>query len=58
MNTEVIVTCAVTGEVDTTKSPHIPITPKQIAVSCIEAAKAGAAICHIHVRDPKTGKPT
>ena len=58
MNTEVIVTCAVTGSGDTTKkNPHVPITPKQIAESCIEAANAGAAICHIHVRNPETGKP-
>jgi uncharacterized protein (DUF849 family) len=57
MNTEVIVTCAVTGAGDTVgKHPAIPVTPKQIADAAIEAAKAGAAIAHIHVRDPKTGK--
>jgi uncharacterized protein (DUF849 family) len=57
MNTEVFVTCAVTGAGDTTgKSPNVPITPAQIADSAIEAAKAGAAIAHIHVRDPATGK--
>ena len=57
MNTEVIVTCAVTGAGDTVgRHPAIPVTPKQIADSAIEAAKAGAAICHIHVRDPETGK--
>ena len=57
MNTEVIVTCAVTGAGDTVgKHPAIPVTPKQIADAAIEAAKAGATIAHIHVRDPKTGK--
>jgi uncharacterized protein (DUF849 family) len=57
MNFEVIVTCAVTGAGDTTgKSPHVPVTPRQIADAAIEAAEAGAAIAHIHVRDPKTGK--
>ena len=57
MNYEVIVTCAVTGAGDTTaKHPGVPVTPKQIADAAIEAAKAGAAIAHIHVRDPETGK--
>ncbi|MFO1035747.1 MAG: 3-keto-5-aminohexanoate cleavage protein [Geminicoccaceae bacterium] len=57
MNNEVIVTCAVTGAGDTVgKHPAIPVTPDQIADAAIEAAKAGAAIAHIHVRDPKTGK--
>ncbi|QOF75071.1 3-keto-5-aminohexanoate cleavage protein (plasmid) [Aminobacter sp. SR38] len=57
MNYEVIVTCAVTGAGDTTsRSPHVPVTPKEIAQAAIGAAKAGAAIAHIHVRDPKTGK--
>jgi uncharacterized protein (DUF849 family) len=56
MNPEVIITCAVTGD-DTkvTKSPHCPVTPVQIAASAVEAARAGAAIVHIHVRDPATG---
>jgi uncharacterized protein (DUF849 family) len=56
MNSDVIITCAVTGD-DTkvTKSPHCPITPEQIAASAVEAARAGAAIVHIHVRDPDTG---
>jgi uncharacterized protein (DUF849 family) len=56
MNPEVIITCAVTGD-DTkvTKSPHCPVTPAQIAASAVEAARAGAAIVHIHVRDPATG---
>ena len=57
MNWDVFITCAVTGAGDTTgKSPHVPITPQQIAESAIDAAKAGAAVVHIHVRDPDTGK--
>ncbi len=56
MNFEVVVTCAVTGAGDTTgKSPHVPVTPRQIADAALEAAQAGAAIAHIHVRDPQTG---
>jgi uncharacterized protein (DUF849 family) len=57
MNWEVFITCAITGAGDTTgKSDKVPVTPQQIADSAIEAAKAGAAVAHIHVRDPKTGK--
>ena len=57
MNWEVFITCAVTGAGDTTgKSDLVPITPAAIADSAIEAAKAGAAIAHIHVRDPETGR--
>ena len=57
MNSEVAITCAVTGAGDTVgKSPHVPVTPEQIATAVIEAARAGAAIAHVHVRDPKTGK--
>ncbi len=57
MNFEVIVTCAVTGAGDTTgKNPHVPVTPREIADAAIEAAKAGAAIAHLHVRDLETGK--
>ena len=57
MNWDVFITCAVTGAGDTTgKSPHVPVTPEQIANSAIDAAKAGAAVVHIHVRDPQTGK--
>ena len=57
MNWEVFITCAVTGAGDTTgKSDRVPVTPKQIAESAIEAARAGAAVAHIHVRDPETGK--
>jgi uncharacterized protein (DUF849 family) len=56
MNTKPIITAAVTGAGDTTsKSKHVPVTPKEIADSAIEAAKAGAAIAHIHARDPETG---
>jgi uncharacterized protein (DUF849 family) len=59
MNWDVFITCAVTGAGDTTgKSAKVPVTPKEIAESAIEAAKAGAAIAHIHVRDPETGKGT
>jgi len=57
INTNVVVTCAVTGAGDTVdKHPAIPVTPEQIANSAIEAADAGAAIVHLHVRDPETGK--
>lgn len=58
MNREVFITCAVTGSGSTQdRSPHVPRSPKQIADSAIEAAKAGAAIVHCHVRDPETGAP-
>lgn len=57
MNWEVFITCAVTGGGDTVgKSDKIPVTPKQIADAAIEAAKAGAAVAHCHVRDPETGQ--
>ena len=57
MNYEVIVSCAVTGAGDTVdKHPDMPVTPEQIAGAAIEAAQAGAAIAHIHVRDVETGK--
>ena len=59
MNREVFITCAVTGSGGTQdRSPHVPRSPKQIADSAIEAAKAGAAIVHCHVRDPETGTPS
>jgi uncharacterized protein (DUF849 family) len=59
MNFEVFITCAVTGAGDTVdKHPAIPVTPKQIAEAAIDAAKAGAAIAHCHVRDPETGRGT
>lgn len=54
---DVFITCAVTGAGDTTgRSDKVPVTPRQIADACIEAANAGAAVAHIHVRDPETGK--
>lgn len=57
MNWEAFITCAVTGAGDSTgRSDKVPVTPAQIAASAVEAAKAGAAIAHIHVRDPATGK--
>jgi uncharacterized protein (DUF849 family) len=57
MQPKVIVTCAVTGAGDTVgKSPHVPVTPEQIANSALEAAGAGATIVHCHVRNVKTGK--
>ena len=57
MNYDVVLTCAVTGAGDTTgRSPHVPVTPKEIADAAIEAAKAGAAVAHIHARDPETGQ--
>ena len=57
MNSEVVITCAVTGAGDTVgRHPDVPVTPQQIADSAIDAAKAGAAVVHCHVRDPHTGK--
>ncbi len=57
MNREVFVTCALTGAGDTAgKSPHVPVTPKEIANDALEAADAGASIVHIHARDPKSGQ--
>jgi uncharacterized protein (DUF849 family) len=57
MNRKVIVTCALTGAADTTgKSEHVPITPEQIADNAIAAARAGASVVHIHVRDVETGQ--
>jgi uncharacterized protein (DUF849 family) len=54
-----IITCAVTGGVTRPdQTPYLPITPKQIAESSLEAAQAGAAVIHIHVRDPQTGRPS
>jgi uncharacterized protein (DUF849 family) len=56
MNFEVFISCAVTGAGDTVgKHPDVPVTPKQIADAALEAARAGAAIAHCHVRDPETG---
>jgi uncharacterized protein (DUF849 family) len=56
---KVIITCAVTGSIHTpTMSPHLPITPDEIAEAAVGAAEAGAAIIHLHARDPKDGRPT
>jgi uncharacterized protein (DUF849 family) len=55
---KVIITCAVTGSIHTpSMSPHLPVTPSEIADAAVGAAEAGAAIVHLHARDPKTGKP-
>jgi uncharacterized protein (DUF849 family) len=57
LNANVIISCAVTGAGDTVgKHPAIPVTPRQIADSALEAHAAGAAIVHLHVRNPRTGK--
>lgn len=57
MNFEPFVTCAVTGASDTAgKHPGLPVTPEQIAAAAVEAARAGAAVAHIHVRDPDSGR--
>jgi uncharacterized protein (DUF849 family) len=59
MNREVFITCAVTGSGATQdRSPHVPRSPADIAASAIDAAKAGAAVVHCHVRDPETGVPS
>ena len=59
MRRKYILTCAVTGNITTPEqTPYLPITPAQIANAAIDAAKAGAAVAHIHVRDPETGKPS
>ena len=56
---EVFITAAVTGAGATQdRSPHVPRSPRQIAASAIDAARAGAAIVHCHVRDPETGAPS
>jgi uncharacterized protein (DUF849 family) len=58
LNDKVIITCAVTGAIHTpSMSPHLPVTPDQIAEAAIGAAEAGASIIHLHARDPVTGKP-
>jgi 3-dehydrocarnitine:acetyl-CoA trimethylamine transferase len=59
VNWEVFITCAVTGVGDTVgRSQRVPVTPEQIAAAAVEAAGAGAAVVHIHVRDPETGRGT
>ena len=56
---KVIITCAVTGAIHTpSMSPHLPVTPKEIADAAVAAAEAGAAIVHLHARDPVDGRPT
>ena len=56
---KVIISCAVTGSIHTpTMSPHLPVTPDEIAAQAIEAAEAGAAILHLHARDPEDGRPS
>ncbi|WP_303758658.1 3-keto-5-aminohexanoate cleavage protein [Sphingobium yanoikuyae] len=56
---KVIITCAVTGSIHTpTMSPHLPITPDEIAAEAIAAAEAGAAMLHLHARNPQTGQPS
>lgn len=59
MARKVIITCAITGSIHTpSMSPHLPITPDEIAVQAIEAAEAGAAILHLHARNPEDGSPS
>ncbi len=59
MQRKVMISCAVTGSADTPgRNPAVPVTPAQIAQSAIDAAKAGAAIVHIHVRNPETTRPS
>lgn len=56
---KVIISCAITGSIHTpSMSPHLPVTPEAIASEAIGASKAGAAILHLHARDPETGQPT
>src|SRR5512142_136818 len=56
---KVIITCAITGSIHTpSMSPHLPITPREIADAAVGAAEAGAAIVHLHARDPVDGRPT
>jgi uncharacterized protein (DUF849 family) len=59
MQRKVMISCAVTGSADTPgRNPAVPVTPEQIAQSAIDAAKAGAAIVHVHVRNPETTRPS
>ena len=59
MKDKAVITAAITGSIHTTSmSPYLPITPKQIADDAVRAYEAGAAVCHIHARDPETGRPT
>ena len=59
MTDEIIITCAVTGSIHTpTMSPHLPVTGPEIAAEALSAADAGAAILHLHARDPADGRPS
>src|SRR6202048_4877305 len=59
MANKIIISCAITGSIHTpTMSEALPITPHQIATQAIDAANAGAAILHLHARDPKDGRPS
>ncbi|WP_039018443.1 3-keto-5-aminohexanoate cleavage protein [Halocynthiibacter namhaensis] len=59
MPRKIILTCAITGSIHTpSMSPHLPVTPDDIATSAIEAANAGASVLHLHARDPENGKPS
>ena len=59
MSRKVIITCAVTGSIHTpSMSPHLPLTPQQVADQAIDAARAGAAVLHLHARNPKDGSPS
>ena len=59
MRDKIIITCAVTGNLTTrAHTPHLPVTPAEIAASALAAGEAGAAIAHIHVRHPETGEPS
>ena len=56
---KIVISCAITGSIHTpSMSPHLPLTPDQVAADSIAAAEAGAAIIHLHARDPKDGRPT
>src|ERR1700704_1751680 len=59
LRSKVVIPCAVTGSIHTpTMSPYLPLTPDEVAKDAIAAAEAGAAILHLHARDPKDGRPT
>lgn len=59
MKDKAIITAAITGSIHTpTMSPYLPVTPKEIADEAVRAYEAGAAVCHVHARDPKTGIPS
>src|SRR5271169_3549364 len=59
MGGKVVITCAVTGSIHTpTMSPYLPLTPAKVATQAIDTMEAGAAILHLHARDPRDGRPT